>query len=107
MAGTRRTTVVLQERDLRLLEALGTMRVIDREQARVVAVAERNPNAGVRLAIGVADRMSMKPQQSSARDGLNGIHGSHEHFHYRPRFPNDLAHKPKLRKGFACILPML
>jgi hypothetical protein len=33
--------------------------------------------------------------------------GSHEHFHYRRRFPNELAHAPQLRKGCACIPPML
>jgi hypothetical protein len=37
MAGNKRTTIVLQERDLRLLEALESMRVINREQAKVVA----------------------------------------------------------------------
>ena len=37
MAGNNRTSVVLQERDLRLFEALQSMRVVDREQAKVVA----------------------------------------------------------------------
>jgi len=37
MAGNKRTSIVLQERDLRLIEALEIMRVVDREQARVVA----------------------------------------------------------------------
>ncbi len=48
-----------------------------------------------------------KPQKSRARDSPDGIHDSPEHFHYRPRFPNDLAQAPKLRKGCACVLPML
>ena len=38
MAGSKRTTLVLQARDLRLLEALETMRVIDRQQAEVVGI---------------------------------------------------------------------
>jgi len=36
MAGNRKTGVVLQPRDLRLIEALRSMRVISREQAKVI-----------------------------------------------------------------------
>ena len=49
MAGTKRTTLVLQERDLRLLEALETMRVIDRPQASVVAGFGSTTRANARL----------------------------------------------------------
>ena len=49
MAGTKRTTLVLQERDLRLLESLETMRVIDREQAKVVAGFTSTRRANDRL----------------------------------------------------------
>lgn len=49
MAGTRRTTLVLQERDLRLLEALETMRVIDRQQAGLVAGFGSTTRANARL----------------------------------------------------------
>ncbi len=49
MAGTKRTTLVLQERDLRLLEALETMRVIDRQQASVVAGFGSTTRANARL----------------------------------------------------------
>jgi hypothetical protein len=45
-------------------------------------------------------------QEAPTEQRARQPNGSHEHFHYRPRFPNDLAHPPKLRKGFACILPM-
>ncbi len=37
MVGHKRTSIILQERDLRLLEALQSMRVLNREQAKVVA----------------------------------------------------------------------
>jgi hypothetical protein len=37
MAGTKRAMVVLQDRDRHLLEELGVMRVIDRDQAKMVA----------------------------------------------------------------------
>ena len=49
MAGNNRTSIVLQERDLRLLEALETMRVIDREQAKVVAGFRSTRRANDRL----------------------------------------------------------
>jgi hypothetical protein len=49
MAGNNRTGIVLQPRDLRLLEALETMRVIDREQAKVVAGFRSTTRANVRL----------------------------------------------------------
>jgi len=49
MAGNNRTGIVLQQRDLRLLEALETMRVIDREQAKVVAGFRSTTRANVRL----------------------------------------------------------
>jgi len=49
MAGTKHTTLVLQERDLRLLESLETMRVIDREQAKVVSGFTSTRRANDRL----------------------------------------------------------
>jgi hypothetical protein len=49
MAGTKRTTLVLQERDLGLLEALETMRVIDRQLAKVVAGFRSTTRANTRL----------------------------------------------------------
>ena len=49
MAGNNRTTIVLQERDLRLLEALESMRVINREQAKVVAGFRSTRRANDRL----------------------------------------------------------
>jgi hypothetical protein len=49
MAGNSRTGVVLQERDLRLIEALESMRVINREQAKVVAGFRSTRRANDRL----------------------------------------------------------
>lgn len=49
MAGNNRTGIVLQERDLRLMEALETMRVINREQAKVVAGFTSTRRANDRL----------------------------------------------------------
>lgn len=49
MNGNSRTSIVLQERDLRLLEALETMRVIDREQAKMVAGFQSTRRANDRL----------------------------------------------------------
>jgi hypothetical protein len=49
MAGNSKTSIVLQERDLRLLEALETMRVIDREQAKMVAGFRSTRRANARL----------------------------------------------------------
>lgn len=49
MAGTKKKTLVLQERDLRLLEALETMRVIDRQQAKIVAGFGSTTRANARL----------------------------------------------------------
>src|ERR1700722_8144317 len=49
MAGNKRTSIMLQERDLRLLEALDSMRVIDREQASVVAGFRSRTRANERL----------------------------------------------------------
>jgi hypothetical protein len=49
MAGNNRTGIVLQPRDLRLLEALETMRVIDREQAKVVGGFRSTTRANARL----------------------------------------------------------
>jgi protein involved in plasmid replication-relaxation len=37
MAGNDRRGMILQDRDLRFLEELGTLRVVDREQAKIVA----------------------------------------------------------------------
>ncbi|MBI3411846.1 MAG: replication-relaxation family protein [Planctomycetes bacterium] len=51
MAGSNRTSVVLQERDRRLLEALESMRVINREQAKVVAGFRSTRRANDRLLI--------------------------------------------------------
>jgi Replication-relaxation len=49
MAGNSRTTLVLQERDRRLMEALQTMRVVDREQAKTVAGFHSTTRANARL----------------------------------------------------------
>jgi hypothetical protein len=49
MAGTKRTGLVLQERDLRLLRELQMMRVLDREQVRVVAGLRSVTRANARL----------------------------------------------------------
>jgi len=49
MAGTSRTSIVLQERDRRLLETLEAMRVINREQAKVVASFRSTRRANDRL----------------------------------------------------------
>ena len=49
MAGSKSTTVILQERDMRLMEALETMRVIDREQAKVVCGFRSTRWANARL----------------------------------------------------------
>ena len=48
MAGNSRS-IVLQERDLRLFEALESMRVINREQAKVVAGFQSTRRANDRL----------------------------------------------------------
>jgi hypothetical protein len=49
MAGNNRTALVLQERDRKLIEALESMRVVDREQAKVVAGFHSTTRANVRL----------------------------------------------------------
>jgi hypothetical protein len=49
MAGNNKTALVLQERDRRLLESLESMRVIDREQAKVVAGFRSTTRANARL----------------------------------------------------------
>jgi hypothetical protein len=49
MAGSKRTSIMLQERDRRLIEALECMRVINREQARVVAGFHSRTRANERL----------------------------------------------------------
>lgn len=49
MAGNSRTSIVLQERDLRLMESLESMRVVDREQAKVVAGFRSTRRANARL----------------------------------------------------------
>jgi hypothetical protein len=49
MAGNNRTSLVLQERDRRLLEALESMRVVDREQAKVVCGFRSTRRANARL----------------------------------------------------------
>jgi hypothetical protein len=49
MAGSKRISIMLQERDRRLLEALESMRVIDREQAMVVAGFRSRTRANERL----------------------------------------------------------
>lgn len=49
MTGTRRPRIILQDRDRRLLEELETMRVVDREQAKVVAGFGSTTRANTRL----------------------------------------------------------
>lgn len=49
MTGSNHTSLVLQERDLKLLEALELMRVVDREQAKVVAGFRSTTRANTRL----------------------------------------------------------
>jgi hypothetical protein len=49
MVGSKRTSIMLQDRDLRLLDALQQMRVISREQARVVAGFRSRTRANERL----------------------------------------------------------
>jgi hypothetical protein len=49
MTGSKKTTLVLQERDLKLFEALEAMRVVDREQAKVVAGFKSTRRANNRL----------------------------------------------------------
>jgi len=73
---------------------------LKRRAARHVSnTGQRTTSAGYCRAIGRADTASGSPNRS-ARDSLGGIFGSGEHFEYRPRFPNELAHSAKLRKGF-------
>jgi hypothetical protein len=49
MAGTNKTSLILQDRDLRLLEALETLRAIDREQAKLVGGFRSTTRANTRL----------------------------------------------------------
>lgn len=49
MGGSKRINIMLQDRDLRLLEALESMRVINREQAKVVAGFRSTTRANARL----------------------------------------------------------
>jgi hypothetical protein len=49
MAGTNRKLVILQDRDLHLLRELAVMRVIDREQAKLVAGFGSTTRANARL----------------------------------------------------------
>src|SRR5579872_4159495 len=49
MPGSNRNVVILQERDVRLLRELAVMRVIDREQAKVVAGFGSTTRANARL----------------------------------------------------------
>jgi hypothetical protein len=49
MAGNNRKVVILQDRDIHLLQELGVMRVIDREQAKVVAKFGSTTRANARL----------------------------------------------------------
>jgi len=49
MAGNDRKIVILQDRDMRLLRELAVMRVIDREQAKIVAGFSSTTRANTRL----------------------------------------------------------
>ncbi len=49
MTGTKRTGIVLQSRDLRLLSELAVMRIIDREMAKIVAGFGSTTTANTRL----------------------------------------------------------
>lgn len=49
MVGNRRTSIMLQDRDLRLMEAMQSMRVVNREQARVIAGFNSRTRANERL----------------------------------------------------------
>lgn len=49
MSGTKRKGLVLQDRDRRLLEELGVMRIVDRETAKVVAGFGSTTRANTRL----------------------------------------------------------
>lgn len=49
MTGNRRAITVLQERDRKLLEELSSMRVVDREQAKLVAGFNSTTRANARL----------------------------------------------------------
>ena len=49
MAGNRKSRVVLQQRDIRLLEELSNMKVINREQAELVAGFHSTTRANTRL----------------------------------------------------------
>ena len=49
MAGNNRSSLVVQERDLRLFEALETMRVMDREQAKIAGGFHSTTRANARL----------------------------------------------------------
>src|SRR6201997_5378830 len=49
MTGIRRTGMVAQERDRHLLAELSTMRIIDREMAKVVAAFKSTRRANARL----------------------------------------------------------
>jgi hypothetical protein len=68
MAGNNKKAVVLQDRDRRLLEALETMRVIDREQAKLVAGFGSTTRANARLLaltrIGLLRRASVGSRQA-------------------------------------------
>lgn len=49
MAGNNKSSLVIQERDLRLFEALETMRVMDREQAKIAGGFHSTTRANARL----------------------------------------------------------
>src|SRR5581483_3376047 len=90
MAGHKRTTIVLQERDLRLLEALQSMRVINREQAKVVAGFHSTRRANDRLLmltragflkrafVGSREAVYWLPGKALDQKGRQGATPSHE-----------------------------
>ena len=75
---TKRVRLVLQERDRRLLKALDTFRVIDREQAAVIAPFHSTTRANTRL-------LQLTQAGLLQRLIVGTVHGGHRHLYARTR----------------------
>lgn len=75
MSGTRRKGLVIQQRDRHLLKELDTMRVIDRQQAQVVAPYGSTTRANARLLALTRSGYLKRTFLGTVNTGLKAIYG--------------------------------
>jgi hypothetical protein len=107
MAGNNRSSLVVQERDLRLFEALEIMRVMDREQTKIAGGFNSTTRANARLLAltkaGFLKRAFLGSRQAVYWLASNSRHGTQKEFSPREPASLFLRHRLEINKAYLLL----